>query len=121
MGAALMKAHKPSATPQELWNAMINTAQNPNTSGRDNRYGHGIINAVTAIDALDGNAVPAPTPTPPQNCPQGTINFEFKLRTDDYGYETSWELKDVTSNTIVESRAEGFYDNNAEDDLQLCL
>jgi hypothetical protein len=119
--AALMKSHKPNATPQEMWNAMINTADNPNTNGRDNKYGHGIINTVAAMDALDGNAPPAPTPAPPQNCPAGKINFQFTLRTDDYGYETSWELKDETSGTIVESRGEGTYDNNAEDDLQLCL
>lgn len=117
-----MKSVKPNATPQELWNAMINTAENPNTSGRDDKLGHGIINAVAAIAALDGTAVNnPPTPAPPQNCPQGKINFEFKLRTDDYGYETSWELKDVTSGSVVESRGEGTYGNNAEDDVKLCL
>jgi len=121
--AALMKAYKPSATPTELYNAMINTAENPNTSGRDDRYGHGIINALSAIDALDGgNSNPtSPTEAPVQNCQAGKINFEFKLRTDDYGYETSWELRDVITGSLVESRSEGTYGNNAEDDLQLCL
>jgi len=120
--AALIKAYKPSATPTELYNAMIGTAENPNTSGRDDRYGHGIVNALSAIDALDGNSGPSPTQAPVQNnCPAGRINFEFKLRTDDYGFETSWELQDVTAGTTVESRAEGTYRNNVEDDLQLCL
>mmetsp|Transcript_39746 Transcript_39746/g.95996 ORF Transcript_39746/g.95996 Transcript_39746/m.95996 type:complete len:600 (-) Transcript_39746:124-1923(-) len=122
--AALMKSHKPNATPLQLFNAMINTAVNPNTSGRDDKYGHGIIDAVAAMDALDGNVVddqPDDTPPPPQNCPGGKINFRFNLRTDDYGYETSWELKDETSGQIVESRGEGSLGNNAENDLQLCL
>ncbi|CAJ1967801.1 unnamed protein product [Cylindrotheca closterium] len=118
--AALMKSYKPNATPQELFNAMINTAVNPNTNGRDDKYGHGIINAVAAMDALDGNTPDAPT-SPPQNCPQGKINFQFTLRTDDYGYETSWELKDVSNGRVVESRAEGSLGNNANDDLQVCL
>jgi len=119
--AALLKSHKPNATPQELFNAMINTAENPNTSGRDDKYGHGIVNAVAAMNALDGNTS-APPPAPaPTNCPSGQLNFQFNLRTDDYGYETSWELRDETANTIVESRAEGTLDNNQEDDFQKCL
>ncbi|KAL3938539.1 MAG: hypothetical protein SGBAC_006574 [Bacillariaceae sp.] len=119
--AALMKSHKPNATPQELFNAMINTAVNPNTSGRDDKYGHGIINAVDAMDALDGNGGDQATDPPVQNCPNNKLSFQFKLQTDDYGYETSWELKDETSGVIVESRAEGTLGNNADNDVQLCL
>ena len=44
---------------------------------------------------------PAPTPTPPTptppsgggNCATGEMEFDFTIRTDEYGWETSWEAK----------------------------
>jgi serine protease len=119
---ALMLSYKPDATPTELYNAMTSTAENPNTSGRDDRYGHGIINAMTAIQALSGGVVDSP----PENeeggdCENDKIDFLFNLQTDDYGYETSWDLVDGTTGLTVVSGAEATYGNNYDVSTQRCL
>ena len=50
---------------------------------------------------------PAPTPNPPSptppssGCPSGQMEFEFTIRTDDWGEETSWEVVSSTGKTLV--------------------
>jgi hypothetical protein len=119
--AALMLSYKPDASPTELYNAMINTAENPNTSGRDDRYGHGIINAMTAIQALSGDVGGGPDNEEGGDCDYDQIDFQLNLQTDDYGYETSWDLVDGTTGLTVVSGAEATYGNNDNVSTQRCL
>lgn len=121
--AALLLSYKPGATPEELYNAMTSTAENPNTSGRDDRYGHGIVNALDALEALSGSGN---NDGPPNNgggtsCSQTEIDFQLDLRTDDYGYETSWELIDARTGASVDSIGEGVYGNNKAISVSKCL
>lgn len=121
--AALMLAYKPDATPTQLFDAMINTAENPNTSGRDNKYGHGIINAMAAIQSLSGNGGGGDQQDDEDetSCTADEIDFSLKIRTDDYGYETSWQLVNVQNDQTVLSQAEGTYGNNDNVATQQCL
>jgi hypothetical protein len=116
-----MLSYKSDASPTELYNAMINTAENPDTSGRDDRYGHGIINAMTAIQALSGDVGGGPDNEEGGDCEVDQIAFQFNLQTDDYGYETSWDLVDGTTGLTVVSGAEATYGNNDDVSTQRCL
>lgn len=53
-----------------------------------------------------------------EQAPQGTGTVNIEIRTDNWGYEFSWELRD-SSNNLVESGAN--YGNNATVNLQLQL
>ena len=60
--AALLKQYNPEASVAELRAAMEGTAKDKGASGRDDFYGHGIVQAKLAFDAL---APPSPPPPPP--------------------------------------------------------
>jgi hypothetical protein len=60
----------------------------------------------------DGGGSPnLPPPTSPpadgggggggRNCPTGKMEFDFTIRTDDYGYETSWEVINSSGSAVV--------------------
>jgi len=120
--AALLLSKKPDATPTQLKDAMTGTAENPNTSGRDDKFGHGIVNALNAITALaGGSTLPPDTGNPGGECSSSEVDFQFELNTDDYGYETSWDLRDVGSGSTVASEASGKYSNNQKYSIQKCL
>jgi trypsin len=56
-----------------------------------------------------GGPNPTPPPTPTNggggggggNCPSGKMEFDFTIRTDDYGYETSWEVINSSGSAVV--------------------
>jgi hypothetical protein len=101
---------------------MITAAENPNGSGRDDRYGHGIINSVSALSILSGGTIDAPDDgNKVETCSSSEIDFQFELNTDGYGYETSWELRDVNSGSMIDSEASGQYGNNKLYSTQKCL
>ena len=58
---ALMLSANPSATPAQVFSALETSSENPNTSGRDNDMGYGIVNALAAVEEIlkynggDGN------------------------------------------------------------------
>jgi len=49
---ALMLKANPSATPQQIFSALETTSNNPNTSGRDNDMGYGIVDALAAVEEI---------------------------------------------------------------------
>ena len=49
---ALMLSSKPNATPAQIFTALENTSVNPNTSGRDDHMGHGLVNALSAVEEI---------------------------------------------------------------------
>lgn len=50
--AALVWAHKPTWTNAQLREALERTAQDLGAAGRDNYYGHGLVQAKSALDYL---------------------------------------------------------------------
>eukprot|EP00980_Cylindrotheca_fusiformis_P008951 scaffold1910_cov87-Cylindrotheca_fusiformis.AAC.1 len=130
--AALMLAFKPDATPTELKTAMLNTAENPNkpNGGRNNQYGYGIVNAQKAIEWLasdnnnsggNGNGGGNGGNDNDVKCGANELDFQLNIRTDDYGYETSWVLVDLQSNSAIKTVGEGTYGNNVDTTAQECL
>merc|ERR1719343_1827159 len=49
---ALMLSANPSATPAQIFAALEASSENPNTEGRDNDMGHGIVNALAAVEEI---------------------------------------------------------------------
>merc|ERR1712174_121929 len=49
---ALMLNANPSATPSQIFDALESTSENPNTNGRDDDLGYGIVNALTAVEMI---------------------------------------------------------------------
>lgn len=59
--AALMFAIAPSSTPAQIESALFTTATDLGSAGKDNVYGHGLVNAYQAVLAAQGSGGP-PTP-----------------------------------------------------------
>jgi len=49
---ALMRNANPSATPAQIVAALETTSENPNTNGRDDDLGYGIVNALAAVEMI---------------------------------------------------------------------
>merc|ERR1719343_1632279 len=49
---ALMLNANPSATPSQIFTALQTTSENPNTNGRDDDLGYGIVNALAAVEMI---------------------------------------------------------------------
>jgi subtilisin family serine protease len=116
--AALVWSHFPDCSNNQIRNVLIKTSVHPDSTGCDEYYGYGIVQAKAAYDLLnstgctaggvnpggalsnaatggcgqDPDYVPPPTAAPtPFVCDETTVSIQ--LHTDQYGYETSWELK----------------------------
>ena len=62
--AAMLKDAVPSATPDEIAQAMADSAEDLGDPGFDNLFGHGIVNAPAALAELTGGPEPEPEPEP---------------------------------------------------------
>lgn len=62
---ALMMARNPALTPTQIESILKSTAVDLGTSGRDDYFGAGRINAAAAVAAAGGSAPPPPPPPPP--------------------------------------------------------
>eukprot|EP00542_Grammatophora_oceanica_P016955 CAMPEP_0194042024 /NCGR_PEP_ID=MMETSP0009_2-20130614/13823_1 /TAXON_ID=210454 /ORGANISM="Grammatophora oceanica, Strain CCMP 410" /LENGTH=88 /DNA_ID=CAMNT_0038685709 /DNA_START=9 /DNA_END=271 /DNA_ORIENTATION=+ len=66
--AALLMSAKPNADVADIEKAMTRKAEDKGAAGRDNSYGHGIVQALDALNCLNDEegclyaATPAPTP-----------------------------------------------------------
>jgi len=49
---ALMLNANPSATPSQIFTALQISSENPNTSGKDDDLGYGIVNALAAVEEI---------------------------------------------------------------------
>lgn len=89
--AALLWSFRPTASATEIQQAMIDSASDLGISGRDDSYGHGLVQALDAAELLNGGALdggnsendgteedtpasptptnPPPTTSPPSNPP----------------------------------------------------
>ena len=87
--AALVWSAKTSATNAEVRAALIASAEDLGTPGRDDSYGHGLVKAKQAIELLLGLRTSRPTPAP---TPCVGADVEVKILTDRYPDETTWTL-----------------------------
>lgn len=55
--AALVWSHFPDKSAQEIRDALEKSADDKGLPGKDNKYGHGIVNAKRAFDYLSDNCV----------------------------------------------------------------
>ena len=62
----------------------------------------------------------APSPPPSTIC-SGLGTFKLELKTDDYGYEISWELKETVTNNIIECASPSTLLNNILYSYNYCL
>lgn len=107
---ALMLSHEPSATPSQIFDALTVSARNPNTDGSDSSLGHGIVDAVAAIEALSNDGGGGGDSPPPEDPPMedqpvedppnnggddnpDCVQLLVTLQTDRYGSDTAHWLK----------------------------
>ncbi len=111
--AALMLAVNPSLTRRQVYLILKSTAKDLGVAGFDYSFGHGLVKADEAVKAaqqlvdggnIDGDDDNTPNPdetnpdetnpdetNPDEKCVVGNVKMEIK--TDNYGYETFWTLK----------------------------
>jgi serine protease len=111
---ALMLSYDSTATPTQIFNALTASAVNPNTADSDSSLGHGIVDAVAAIEALASGAgesgighSPTESPEPPPESEIGSggnsgncIELLVTLQTDGYGSDTSHWLQSADGDII---------------------
>jgi len=140
--AALVWSHFPNCTNNQIRNALLKSAADAGAAGCDEDYGHGIVKAQKAYDLLnsmgcsaggenpvplsnggvggcsqDPDYVPPTTAAPtPFECEDKI--FKLELKTDNYGSETSWDIKD--SDDAVLASGDG-YASQQEFVEQRCL
>lgn len=122
---ALMLSKNPTATPSQIFEALYSTAENPNTSGTDSLLGHGVVNALAAVEAImnvsggagnddsstgtgtgsdTGSSTGTGTGTGTGNSNSGCVEVVITLQTDKHPEDTSHLL--VTGDEGI------FYDND---------
>ena len=70
--AALMLSKDSTLTPQRIKEIMSSTATDLGPSGRDDKFGAGLINVQAALNAIGANPPPANSPTPIPTTGQST-------------------------------------------------
>eukprot|EP00977_Amphora_coffeiformis_P003400 scaffold630_cov174-Amphora_coffeaeformis.AAC.20 len=99
--AALLRAEFPDVSAEEIADAMLNSAMDLGSSGRDPSFGNGLVQALDALELLGGGPLPGnpnPNPSPPtgappstgESCPTGFVKVEVNLLTDDFGEQSYW-------------------------------
>jgi subtilisin family serine protease len=87
--AALIWSVNPSWTNVQIRQALESTAQDLGTAGRDNSYGHGLVQAKAALDLLMGSGNSAPTASFTHSCTGLNCTFTDGS-TDSDGTVTAW-------------------------------
>jgi len=120
--AALVWSHSPSLENSELENILQTTARDLGTSGRDDFYGHGLVDAKAAYDALD---LSAPTVSPvaaPVACSSSEVLVEVYIKTDSRPRQIRWKVYNVdTQSIIVEENSYSSSDRNLEFTYEVCV
>jgi subtilisin family serine protease len=70
--AALILSKNPSLTPDQIRSALENTAVDLGSSGADDIFGFGRVDAFAAVESVSVEATPAPTSTPSRGSGSGS-------------------------------------------------
>jgi len=137
---ALMLSANPSATPSQIFAALETTSENPNTSGRDDDLGYGVVNALTAVEkimgisggddnndnatgnSLDSNSNSNNNAGGSNSSSSGCVELVITLRTDRYGSDTSHWLQEGSDYIFYENSFSSFetYQETACIDPTVC-
>ena len=88
--AALVWSHYPQCNAAQIRNALIATAEDLGNPGRDNYYGHGLVQAKAMYDALAVTCDIAPPPPPPPPVVGELQNGVAETISGAGGSETFW-------------------------------
>ena len=111
-GAAMVLWNKvPGASIDEVQDALQQGAIDLGAAGRDNTFGHGLLNYWNSIDLL--NPVPTISPAPSGTQPPTSLTFpaSLDLTTDRWGFETGWTLTN-SNQQLIEQVTAGAYGND---------
>mmetsp|Transcript_23241 Transcript_23241/g.25888 ORF Transcript_23241/g.25888 Transcript_23241/m.25888 type:complete len:585 (-) Transcript_23241:98-1852(-) len=109
---ALMLSSNPSATPAQIFSVLASSSENPNTTGSDSNIGHGLVNALAAVEAISSYSNNNGTPNDGNNnieddiddssesddsgstdIDSSCVELVITLRTDRYASDTSHWLQ----------------------------
>ena len=80
--AALVWSHFPTMSAAQIWQALTDSAQDLGTSGRDDSFGHGFVQAKAAIDILTTMSPSSQPSSFPSTLPSGSPSSSpFRLPT----------------------------------------
>ena len=97
-----MWSHFPLLSARQIQLVLESSATDLGSAGRDNYYGHGLVNAKAAYDFLANGNTFSPTSSPTGlECVAGKKKFDLKVYPDNYDYTTSWELREACSGDII--------------------
>ena len=119
---AILKSFKPNASPEDLIEAMLESAEDLGSEGKDNSFGHGLAQALAAAKYLNGGSLAASFVAQPNktlDCGEGMMMLDLKMLTDDYASETYWDLRRITDSGVQLSGAG--YDDNSTTELERCI
>jgi len=146
--AALIWSHFPDCSNAQIRNVLIRSAWHENGTGQcDADFGAGIVKAKAAYDLLVAQGCegasglsgtdkrmiggcaqdvdyvsPAPTLAPTfAPCDLSMDTLDLKIVTDNYGGETSWELKNDCSGSTIDSVPAQTYSSESTNHKQICL
>jgi serine protease len=98
--AALIWSVNPAWTNAQIRQALESTAQDLGTAGRDNSYGHGLVQAKAALDLLMGSGNGAPTASFTHSCTGLSCAFtDGSTDADGTLAGWSWSFGDGTTST----------------------
>jgi len=121
--AALVWSHYPDFRHDILRNILQTTARDLGTLGRDDFYGHGLIDAKAAYDAVVASFVPTLSPSPtgsPSTTPptEPCKDLVITVLTDNYASETTWTITDPGGTVVEEGDPQS---NQFEHIYEFCL
>ncbi|MEM8527950.1 MAG: S8/S53 family peptidase [Bacteroidota bacterium] len=90
---ALILAIDPNLTGAQVHSILTSTADDMGSSGFDNTFGHGRVNAYEAVIAAQGNSGGG------NGCNDNALTLT--IVTDQYPQETSWNITDDNGNTVA--------------------
>ena len=139
--AALVWSTYPELSHETLIDILLATAKGlPEgaNNGRNDEYGHGLVDAEAAYAAVLASFVPtespapssssapsntpsvslAPSSTPTEFCTEGII-ANIQVLTDGWPFETSWDVRDASNNIVASRNSFSSGDTLYEDEV--CL
>mmetsp|Transcript_8515 Transcript_8515/g.12128 ORF Transcript_8515/g.12128 Transcript_8515/m.12128 type:complete len:526 (-) Transcript_8515:129-1706(-) len=111
--AALIWSYFPNVTAASIREVMEMTAKDLGAPGKDNYHGHGLVNAKSALEYLQGHTIsaapsisPAPSmiPTVTSAPTEACIIVEVHILPDQYAHdETTWDIRAPNGDVLFKS------------------